>query len=80
MAQYRRHHGGLFRNLSWRQLRPIGRQSPAAALFLRNWWRCLGVMDPVPPIVPVGEGSHATPSEVSVTWFGYPQAVKSVTS
>jgi creatinine amidohydrolase len=26
----------------------------------------------------VGEGSHATPSEVSVTWFGYPQVVNSV--
>jgi len=26
----------------------------------------------------VGEGSHATPSEVSVTYFGYPEAVKSV--
>ena len=27
-------------------------------------------------LFPVGEGSHATPSEVSVTWFGYPEAVK----
>jgi creatinine amidohydrolase len=26
----------------------------------------------------VGEGSHATPSEVSVTYFGYPEAVKRV--
>jgi creatinine amidohydrolase len=26
----------------------------------------------------VGEGSHATPSEVAVTYFGYPEAVKHV--
>ena len=36
-------------------------------------------MDLCRQLFPVGEGSHATPSEVSVTWFGYPQAVKSVT-
>ena len=33
-------------------------------------------MDICRQLFPVGEGSHATPSEVSVTWFGYPQAVK----
>jgi len=37
-----------------------------------------GVMDICRQLFPVGEGSHATPSEVSVTWFGYPQTVKSV--
>ena len=35
-------------------------------------------MDVCRQLFPVGEGSHATPSEVSVTYFGYPQAVKSV--
>ena len=35
-------------------------------------------MDLCRQLFPVGEGSHATPSEVSVTWFGYPEAVKSV--
>ena len=29
-------------------------------------------------LFPVGEGSHATPSEVSVTYFGYPDAIKRV--
>lgn len=46
---------------------------------LRNWWEVPGVMDQCRQLFPVGEGSHATPSEVSVTWFGYPEAVKSVT-
>jgi creatinine amidohydrolase len=45
----------------------------------RNWWELGGVMDVCRQLFPVGEGSHATPSEVSVTWFGYPQAVKHVT-
>ena len=29
-------------------------------------------------LFPVGEGSHATPSEVSVTYFAYPEAQKKV--
>ena len=33
----------------------------------------------MPSAFPGGEGSHATPSEVSVTYFGYPEAQKSVT-
>ena len=45
---------------------------------LRNWWELPGVMDLCRQLFPVGEGSHATPSEVSVTYFGYPEAVKSV--
>ena len=48
------------------------------SLKLRNWWELPGVMDLCRQLFPVGEGSHATPSEVSVTWFGYPQAVKQV--
>ena len=35
-------------------------------------------MDLCRQLFPVGEGSHATPSEVSVTWFGYPEAQKQV--
>ena len=42
---------------------------------LRNWWELPGVSDLCRQLFPVGEGSHATPSEVSVTWFGYPEAV-----
>ena len=35
-------------------------------------------MDLCRELFPVGEGSHATPSEISVTYFAYPEAVKSV--
>ena len=43
---------------------------------LRNWWELAGVTDLSRQLFPVGEGSHATPSEVSVTWFGHPEAAK----
>ena len=47
-------------------------------LFLRNWWELPGVGDLCREIFPVGEGSHATASEVSVTYYAYPQAQKKV--
>jgi creatinine amidohydrolase len=55
-----------------------GANHPPLRCSLRNWWELPGVMDICRQLFPVGEGSHATPSEVSVTWFGYPQAVKQV--
>src|SRR3954462_6652567 len=55
-----------------------GANRPVLRCQLRNWWELPGVMDLCRQLFPVGEGSHATPSEVSVTWFGYPQAQKHV--
>ena len=46
------------------------------ALKLRNWWELPGVMALAKSLYPAGHGSHATPSEVAVTWFGYPEAIK----
>jgi creatinine amidohydrolase len=45
---------------------------------LRNWWELAGVNELCRQLFPVGEGSHATPSEVSVTYFAYPDAIKRV--
>jgi creatinine amidohydrolase len=45
---------------------------------LRNWWELPGVGDVSRQLFPVGEGHHATPSEVSVTYFAYPEAQKFV--
>lgn len=56
-----------------------GGNRPPVRCKLRNWWELSGVMDLCRQLFPVGEGSHATPSEVSVTYFGYPEAQKSVT-
>jgi creatinine amidohydrolase len=52
-----------------------GGNRPPLRCHLRNWWELPGVMDLCRQLFPVGEGSHATPSEVSVTWFGYPETV-----
>jgi creatinine amidohydrolase len=53
-----------------------GGNRPPLRCHLRNWWELPGVTDLCRRLFPVGEGSHATPSEISVTWFGYPEAVK----
>src|SRR6201985_3790337 len=55
-----------------------GGNRPPLRCMLRNWWELPGVMDLCRQLFPVGEGSHATPSEISVTYFAYPEAVKSV--
>jgi creatinine amidohydrolase/Fe(II)-dependent formamide hydrolase-like protein len=55
-----------------------GHNNPPLRCALRNWWELPGVMDVCRQLFPVGEGSHATPSEVSVTWFAYPEAAKRV--
>ena len=44
----------------------------------RNWWELAGVMDVCRSIFPVGDGSHATASEVAVTYYAYPDHVKDV--
>jgi creatinine amidohydrolase len=45
---------------------------------LRNWWELPGVMEICKQLFPVGEGHHATPSEVSVTYYFFPEAQKRV--
>ena len=47
------------------------------ALKLRNWWELPGVLRLCAKLFPEGHGSHATPSEIAVTQFGYPEAIKS---
>jgi creatinine amidohydrolase len=48
-------------------------------LKLMNWWELPGVAGLCDRLYPAGQGSHATPSEVAVTYAGFPHAVKSVT-
>ncbi|HTQ12490.1 MAG TPA: creatininase family protein [Rhizomicrobium sp.] len=55
-----------------------GRNNPPLRCMLRNWWELPGVGDLCRQLFPVGEGHHATPSEVSVTYYGYPEAQKQV--
>ncbi|MGC1301047.1 MAG: creatininase family protein [Caulobacteraceae bacterium] len=54
----------------------LGR-SRGFALKLRNWWELPGVLKLCARLFPEGHGSHATPSEIAVTQFAYPDAIKS---
>ncbi len=46
------------------------------SLKLRNWWDLPGVMRLCARLFPEGHGSHATPSEIAVTQYAYPHAIK----
>lgn len=45
-------------------------------LKLRNWWDLPGVHALANRQFPTGHGSHATPSEIAVTQWAYPDAIK----
>ncbi|MEO0981463.1 MAG: creatininase family protein [Pseudomonadota bacterium] len=57
---------------------PNGENRPGLTLKLKNWWELPGVFKLCEQLYPKGHGSHATASEVSVTYFGYPDHVKDV--
>jgi len=46
------------------------------ACKLRNWWDLKGVMRLAQQQFPVGHGSHATPSEIAITQWAYPDQIK----
>lgn len=46
------------------------------ACKLKNWWDLKGVLSLANRQFPVGHGSHATPSEIAVTQWAYPDAIK----
>jgi creatinine amidohydrolase/Fe(II)-dependent formamide hydrolase-like protein len=52
------------------------RRRAGFALKLRNWWDLKGVMPLANRLFPAGHGSHATPSEIAVTQWAYPDAIK----
>lgn len=43
---------------------------------LRNWWQADGIMAVSRELYGSAEGSHATPSEVSMTWHLHPEAAR----
>ncbi len=49
---------------------------PPLRCKLRNWWEFSEVLAEARKLYGKAEGSHATPSEVAVTWFTYPEAIK----
>jgi creatinine amidohydrolase/Fe(II)-dependent formamide hydrolase-like protein len=52
------------------------RRRAGFTLKLRNWWDLKGVMPLANRLFPSGHGSHATPSEIAVTQWAYPDAIK----
>jgi creatinine amidohydrolase len=52
------------------------RQPRGFAAKLKNWWDLPGVNGLASRQFPVGHGSHATPSEIAVTQWAYPDAIK----
>ncbi|WP_448191751.1 creatininase family protein [Azospirillum sp. sgz301742] len=53
-----------------------GANAPELRCGLVNWWENDAVGRLSKELYPNAEGSHATPSEVSVTQFAYPEAIK----
>lgn len=43
---------------------------------LKNWWDLAGVNALANRQFPTGHGSHATPSEIAVTQWAYPETIK----
>lgn len=59
-------------------LKRTGANAAPVRCTLRNWWELSGVGELCRELFPVGEGSHATASEVSVTYAAFPDAIKRV--
>ena len=60
-----------------RSLEPAATQGTNVHCKLQNWWMLKGVFSLCKELFPIGHGSHATPSEVAVSNFAYPEAIKS---
>jgi creatinine amidohydrolase/Fe(II)-dependent formamide hydrolase-like protein len=54
----------------------FAKQSAGFVLKLGNWWELPGVTALAREQFPVGHGSHAEPSEIAITQWAYPQAIK----
>jgi creatinine amidohydrolase len=54
-----------------------GSNVPPVKCRLRNWWANQEVQALARELYGNAEGSHATPSEVALTQFAYPEAIKS---
>ncbi len=55
-----------------------GASTRGLRLAVRSWWELSGIMSLSRELFPVGLGSHATPAEVAVTYYAYPDAQKTV--
>jgi len=54
----------------------FGQRRAGFSLKLRNWWELKGVYSLIRQQFPSGHGSHATPSEIAVTQWAFPDMIK----
>ena len=54
----------------------FARRPAGFALKLCNWWDLEGVGELARAQFPTGHGTHATPSEIAITQWAYPDAIK----
>ena len=59
-----------------RSLEPVPARQAEMTMKLRNWWEFDEVLAAAKEMHPEGEGMHATPSEVAVTYAAYPEQVR----
>ncbi len=59
-----------------RSLAAPGSNGPQVRCHLQNWWELEGIFNLCKELFPSGHGSHATPSEVAVTFFAYPDKAR----
>ena len=52
------------------------RRRAGFAMKLKNWWDLPGVSPLANRLFPTGHGTHATPSEIAVTQWAYPDSIK----
>ena len=57
-----------------------GHNRPPIRCTMENWWDCDGVKAISEEVFADAEGSHATASEVSLTYYGYPEDAARVRS
>lgn len=54
----------------------FARRPAGFALKLCNWWDLEGVSELARAQFPTGHGTHATPSEIAITQWAYPDSIK----
>jgi creatinine amidohydrolase len=76
-------HGGniatvaaAFSEIYARRSLSLSREDRAPRCRLRNWWQGRELRALVQELYGEAEGSHATPSEVAIAAFAYPEAIK----
>ena len=55
----------------------FARRRAGFALKLCNWWDLAGVGELARDQFPTGHGAHATPSEIAITQYAFPDSIKS---